>query len=798
MRSTTKLTSLLIAVIVYFSFSCNQQAKNENATTATESSPGSDELDRTSLPIKEPNYANDTTLDARNANAPARFEVKAPAKAPNVVIVLIDDEGFGQSSAFGGPINEPTLEKLAANGLKYNRFHTTALCSPTRVALLTGRNHHLNNAGAVMELATGFPGNSGARPNSVAPLAEMLRLNGYSTAAFGKYHETAPWEVSVSGPYDRWPTRSGFDKFYGFIGGETNQWAPAVYDGTVRVEVPHDPNYHFTTDMTNQAINWVSAQQSLTPDKPFYMYFATGATHAPHHAPKEYIDKYKGKFDQGWDKLREETFARQKALGVIPQDAKLTVRPKEIPAWDDQTPDQKKLFARQMETFAGFAEHTDHEVGRLVQAIEDMGEMDNTLFFYIVGDNGASAEGGPEGAYNEMMALNGIPGKAEQMMNHIDDWGSPNTFPHYAIGWAHAGNTPFQWTKQIASHFGGTRNGLVVHWPNGIKAKGEIRSQFTHVTDIAPTIMDAAGLPFPRSVNGTEQIPFSGVSFKFSFDDAKAADRHTTQYFEMFGNRGIYDHGWVACTRHSIPWLMVPNPPLKDDVWELYNVDEDFSEANNLASQNPGKLKELQDIFFQEATKNHVFPIDDRRAERFNAAIAGRPDLMGPRTSLTVFEGMTGISENAFINVKGRHYTITADVDLKDANTNGVIISQAGRFGGWVLYMKGGKPHHEYNFFGIEWTNIGSPKALGAGHHIIKYEFIPDSDKPGAGGKCSLYVDDQKVAEGTIPKTEPFMFSADEGVDVGMDSETNVSHDYKEGENKFTGKIRKVVINTKP
>jgi len=782
-------------IVLLFLVACSDQ-KQETAPTAETSSNG--DMDRTVLPIKEPGYPEETTLDARDAKAPARFEIKAPPKAPNVVIVLIDDQGFGVSSAFGGPVNEPTLDKLAANGLKYNRFHTTALCSPTRVALLTGRNHHLNNAGAVMELATGFPGNTGVRPNSIAPLAEMLRLNGYSTAAFGKYHETAPWEVSVSGPFDRWPTHSGFDKFYGFIGGETNQWAPAVYDGTVRVEVPHDPNYHFTTDMTNQAINWVSAQQSLTPDKPFYMYFATGATHAPHHAPKEYIDKYKGKFDHGWDKLREETFAKQKALGVIPQNAQLTPRPKEIPAWDDQKPDQKRLFARQMETFAGFAEHTDHEVGRLVDALEEMGELNNTLFLYVVGDNGSSAEGGPEGAYNEMMALNGIIGKADQMMDHIDDWGSPNTFPHFAIGWAHAGNTPFQWTKQIASHFGGTRNGMVVHWPNGIKAKGEIRSQFTHATDIAPTVMEAAGLPFPGSVNGTEQTPFSGVSFMYSFDDAKAADRHTTQYFEMFGNRGIYHEGWVACTRHSIPWLMVPNPPLKDDVWELYNVDEDFSEANDLAAKNPEKLKELQEIFNEEAKKNHVFPIDDRRSERFDASIAGRPDLMGPRTSLTVYEGMTGISENAFINVKNRKYSITADVELKDGNTNGVIISQAGRFGGWVLYMKGGKPHHEYNFFGIEWTNIGSPKALGAGHHIIKYEFIPNAAKPGAGAKCILYVDDQKVAEGTIPKTQPFIFSADEGVDVGMDSETNVSRDYKEGANKFTGKIRKVVVDTKP
>lgn len=782
--------TVLALVIMAGLVACDQASKQDEPSTTNSSG-----MDRSVLPIKEPTLTAITELDARNAKAPARFEVKAPEKAPNVVIVLIDDQGFGVSSAFGGPVNEPTLDKLAIAGLKYNRFHTTALCSPTRVALLTGRNHHLNNAGAIMELATGFPGNTGVRPNSIAPLAEMLRLNGYSTAAFGKYHETAPWEVSVSGPFDRWPTRSGFDKFYGFIGGETNQWAPAVYDGTVRVETPKDPNYHFTTDMTNQAINWVSAQQSLTPDKPFYIYFATGATHAPHHAPKEYIDKYKGKFDQGWDKLREETFARQKALGVIPQDAQLTARPKEIPAWDDQTPEQKKLFARQMEVFAGFAEHTDAEVGRLVQALEEMGELDNTLFLYVVGDNGCSAEGGPEGAYNEMMALNGIPGTASQMMDHIDDWGSPNTFPHFAIGWAHAGNTPFQWTKQIASHFGGTRNGMVVHWPEGIKAKGEVRSQFTHATDIAPTVLEAAGLPFPKSVNGTEQTPFSGTSFVFSFDDAKAADRHTTQYFEMFGNRGIYSNGWVACTRHSIPWILTKNPPLTSDTWELYNVDQDFSQANNLADNNPEKLKELQELFTQEATKNHVFPIDDRRSERFNAEIAGRPDLMGSRTALTVYEGMTGISENAFINIKGKPYTITSEVELKDGNTSGVIISQAGRFGGWALYMKGGKVKHEYNFFGLEHTNIASPKTLAAGKHEIKYQFVPDNPNPGAGGKCTLFVDGQKVAEGTIPKTQPFAFSADEGVDVGVDNETNVSNDYKMHENKFTGKIKKVTVD---
>ena len=779
----------IIPAIFTFLVSCNQSTENTTVSASEY------KMDRTILPIKEPVIEPVTEIDARKAVAPQRFVVKAPENAPNVVIVLIDDQGFGTASGFGGPVNEPTVDKLAASGLRYNRFHTTALCSPTRVAILTGRNHHLNNAGAIMELATGFQGNTGIRPNSVAPLAEMLRLNGYSTAMFGKYHETPPWEASVSGPFDRWPTHSGFDKFYGFIGGETNQWAPAVYDGTIRIEVPHDPNYHFTTDMTNQAINWVKAQQTLTPDKPFYIYFATGATHAPHHAPKEYIEKYKGKFDQGWDKLREETFARQKEMGIIPQDAQLTPRPKEIPSWDSQTPEQQRLFARQMEVFAAFAEHTDHEVGRLVSALEEIGELDNTLFLYVVGDNGSSAEGGPEGSYNELMALNGIVGHATQMMDHIDDWGGPNTFTHFAIGWAHATNTPFQWTKQVASHFGGTRNGMVVHWPKGIKAKGEVRSQFTHVTDVAPTVLEAAGLPFPNSVNGTMQTPFSGTSFAFSFEDAAAPDRHNTQYFEMFGNRGIYDNGWVACTRHSIPWLLTDLPPFDEDVWELYNVDEDFSEANNLAESNPEKLKELQALFVQEAIKNHVFPIDDRRFERFNAEIAGRGDIMGNRTSLTLYEGMAGIMENVFINNKNKNYTITSKVVLKTDNENGVIISQAGRFGGWSLYMKEGRLHHDYNFFGLEHTNIASVNAIGMGEHELKYEFVVDEYKPGTGGKCLLYVDGEKVAEGYIPKTQPFAYSGDEGVDIGMDNETNVTNDYKERDNKFTGKIKYVTVD---
>lgn len=754
--------------------------------------------DRMRLPIAEPTHPAINTLDARDAKAPPRFEVKAPAGAPNVVIVLIDDIGFGASSAFGGPIRMPTLEKMAGNGLRFNRFHTTALCSPTRTALLTGHNHHANNAGAIMELATAFPGNTGNRPKEITTLAQILRYNGFSTAAFGKYHETPPWEVSVSGPYDRWPTGSGFDKFYGFIGGETNQWAPAIYDGVTRIEHKQSPDYHFTTDMTDQAIRWVSAQQSLTPDKPFYMYFAPGATHAPHHAPKEWIAKYKGEFSGGWDKLREETFERQKKMGIIPANTKLTPRPKEIPAWDGMSADQKRLFERQMETFAGFAEHTDSEVGRLVAQLETIGELDNTLFFYIVGDNGASAEGGPEGTYNEMMALNGIVGKAEQMMEHIDEWGGPTTFPHYAIGWAWATNTPFQWTKQVASHFGGTRNGMVIHWPKGIKGDGSVRSQFHHVIDVAPTALEATKVPQPKTVDGIKQRPMDGVSMLYAAANAAAPDQRKTQYFEMFGNRGIYHEGWIACTRHSTPWIMAVLPPLKDDVWELYHVAEDFSQAENLATKNPAKLKELQNVFNMEAIRNHVFPIDDRRSERFDPQIAGRPDLLDGRTSLTVYPGMTGMMENAFINVKGRHHTIEAEIELKDDKTSGVVIAQAGYFGGWTLYFKNGKPHHEYNWFAIERTNIGGDAAVAPGKHIIRYEFIPDEAKPGTGGKSILSVDGKKIAEGKIAKTQPFAFSGDEGADVGIDAETNVSPDYQPGPpSAFSGTIFKVTVEQK-
>jgi arylsulfatase A-like enzyme len=753
-------------------------------------------VDRTVLPIAEPELPRATQLDARDAKAPARFEVKAPAGAPNVVVFLIDDIGFGHPGTFGGQIPMPTLDRLAARGLKYNRFHTTALCSPTRVALLTGRNHHTNNAGAIMEVATAFPGNTGARPQSVTPLAEILRQNGYSTSAFGKYHETAPWEVSVSGPFDRWPTHSGFDKFYGFIGGETNQWAPLVHDGTVKVEVEMTPDYHFTTDMTNQAIRWIRAQQSLTPDKPFFTYFATGATHAPHHVPKEWIAKFKGRFDGGWDRYREETFARQKQLGIIPANTKLAKKPADIKDWDQLGADEKRLFARQMEVFAAFAAHTDHEIGRVVSALEAMGELDNTLVLYLVGDNGASAEGGMDGMFNEMTYFNGVAETVPDMLKNIDKWGGPETFPHMAAGWAVAGSTPFMWTKQVASNFGGTRNPLVVSWPARIKARGEVRSQFQHVVDLAPTVLEAAGIPEPKSVNGVVQTPMAGVSMVYSFDDARAADRHPTQYFEIVGNRAIYHEGWVAATVHKAPWEAAPRRKLAEDVWELYDVREDFSQTNDLAASQPAKLKELQALFMKEAERYRVLPIDDRGLERFDPVLAGRPDLMAGRKSLTVYEGMTGMMENAFINVKNQSMTVTADVEVA-AGASGVILAQGGRFGGWSLYLKDGKPAYTYNFVGLQEYTVHASQPLPAGKATITLDFAYDGNGRGKGGTGTLFVNGTQVASGRVERTNANIFSADDAADVGVDEGTNVSSAYQEHANHFTGRIEKVRVDVR-
>jgi len=757
------------------------------------------DLDRMSLPIPDPIYPASTIVDARDATPPAPFKVTAPEGAPNVVIVLLDDLGFGGPSTFGGPINMPTLDALAAEGLRYNNFHTTALCSPTRTALKSGRNHHTGNAGSISETATSFPGNTGQIPNNVAPLAEILRLNGYNTAAFGKWHETAAWETSVSGPFVRWPTQQGFEKFYGFLGGETNQYSPMLFDGTARVEIPEDPNYHFSEDMTNKAISWIQFQQTMTPDKPFFVYYAPGASHAPHHVSPEWADRYNGVFDKGWDKIREETIARQIELGVVPAGTALAGKPDAIKGWDSLSADEQRLFTRQAEFFAGFTEHADAQVGRLVEALKAMNEYDNTLFIYIAGDNGTSAEGGTNGMFNEMTYFNGVEEKVEDMLARIDEWGGPNTFPHMASGWAVAFDAPFMWTKQVASNFGGTRNGMVIHWPNGIKAENQVRTQFHHVIDVAPTVLEAAHLPEPTTVNGIKQTPIEGVSMLYSFDDAKAEDRHKTQYFEIIGNRAIYHDGWLAGAVHKAPWEEAPRRDINSpDGWELYNVREDFSLSTNVAASHPEKLAEMQKLFLSEASRYHVLPMDDRSIERFDPIQAGRPDLMGDRTSLTLYDGMDGMLENVFLNVKNRSKTITADIEVPEGGANGVILAQGGRFGGWALYMKDGKPAYTYNWLGLKSNTVMAPSALPAGHATITFDFAYDGGGAGKGGMGTLMVNGKKVAEDRIDQTQPNMFSLDETADVGVDEATPVVEGIGEGSHtRFTGTINSVTLEVK-
>jgi arylsulfatase len=724
--------------------------------------------------------------------------LRPPAGAPNVLVVLIDDCGFGATSAFGGPVETPTAEHLAADGLKFNRFHTTALCSPTRAALLTGRNHHAVGFGGITEMATSAPGYNSMIPNSAAPLARTLNLNGYATAQFGKCHEVPVWETSPMGPFHQWPTGQGFEHFYGFIGGETNQYAPAIYRDTVPIEPERtaEEGYHFTEDMADHAIQWVRQQKALMADKPFFAYFAPGATHAPHHVPTEWSDKYKGRFDQGWDAIREETFARQKELGVIPDDAELTARPEQIPAWDDMDDDLKPVLARQMEVYAGFLEHTDHQVGRVIDALADLEILDDTLIYYIIGDNGASAEGLINGTFNELLSLNGVTDveTTEFMVSRINDFGTPAAFNHYAVGWAHAMDTPFQWTKQVASHWGGTRNGTIVHWPNGFTSRGEVRPQFHHVIDVAPTVLDAAGLPEPMFVEGVAQIPYHGVSMTYAFDDAGAGDRRETQYFEMFVNRGIYHHGWTAVTRHSTPWILAEHPPpIDQDVWELYGPD-DWTQSNDLAAEMPDKLAELQRLFILEASQYQVFPLDDRRVERFNSDLAGRP-LLIRGTSQLLFGGMGRISEHSVVNTKNKSHAITAQVSTPEGGASGVIIAQGGAFGGFSLYVTEGKLAYCYNHFGLAQYKVYGKSELPSGDHQVRMEFAYDGGGLGLGGTASLFVDGTQVGQGRIDRTVPMIFSADETTDVGGDTATPVSDDYGPKESHFTGTIDWVQID---
>ncbi|MCA9111140.1 MAG: arylsulfatase [Planctomycetaceae bacterium] len=724
---------------------------------------------------------------------PANFGLENP---PNILLVLIDDAGYGQFGTFGGGIPTPTMDRIANNGLRYTRFHTTALCSPTRAALLTGRNHHSVGSGVIGEAGTGFPGYSGIIPDTAATVAEVLREYGYANAWFGKNHNVPDWETSLVGPFDRWADGLGFDYFYGFVGGDTDQYHPALVENKKRLEPPETNEdgspYHFTTDIADHAIRMMRASKAVAPQRPFFVYFATGATHAPHQVPEEWIARFKGQFDDGWDAYREETIARQKKLGVVPQDTKLTPRPDSLPAWDSLPANEKKVYARMMEVFAGFTAHTDHEVGRVVDAIDAMGELENTLVIYMAGDNGSSAEGGINGLLNEMTFFNAIPEPLESKLAAINTLGTEKHYNHFPAAWAWAMDTPFQWTKQIASHFGGTRNGLAISWPKGIKARGEVRHQFHHVIDIAPTILELIGVEMPAQFNGVAQKPVEGVSLAYTFEDAKAKDRRTTQYFEMLGNQGIYHDGWMASAIRGVPWLSENKPgDLLDMPWELYHIDEDFSQANDLAEKHPEKVQELVKLFFAEGSKYNVLPLDDRKTARLD--VANRPSLTAGRTSFN-YPNLLRLPEGAAPDLKHKSHTITAAVDIPEGGAEGMLFTQGGRFAGYGLYVLDGKLVYDYNLAGVDQYTITSTGALPTGEVTLKAVYKTDADKPFAGATVTLFANDQQVGEGRVEKSIPNRVTLDETLDIGFDTGTPVGEGYKMPF-RFTGQLKSVTID---
>lgn len=750
------------------------------------------------LPIPTEKYRGSVPYDAREAGGrfPPIEPIRPPTAAPNILVVLLDDVGFGAPSAFGGPCATRTAEALAAGGLSYTRFHTTALCSPTRAALLTGRNHHSVGMGVITELATTAPGYTSVIPKTTASIAKVLNYNGYSTAQFGKCHEVPTWETGPAGPFERWPTGNGFEHFYGFIGGETSQWFPVVYEGTRPVVVPSDSDYHFMADMTERAIAWLRSQRSTAPDRPFFMYFAPGAAHAPHHVPKEWADRYRGMFDDGWDAQRLRTFERQRRLGVIPEGARLTPRHAEIPAWDDMPAALRPVLAREMEVYAGFLEYTDHHVGRLVEALRALGALDDTLILYILGDNGASGEGATIGTFNEMINFNGRSDleSPEFLIAHKDELGGRSAYNHYAVGWAHAMDTPYQWVKQVASHWGGTRNGMIVHWPAGIAARGEMRTQFHHVIDVAPTLLEAARLPAPSMVEGVQQRPIEGVSMLYSFDDPTAAERHEVQYFEMFGNRGIYCRGWTAVTRHGVPWELTEEVgrPFEDDTWELYDTRHDDTQAVDVSREHPELLHELQRQFLIEAARHDVLPLDDRRAERVLAEAAGRPTLVRGTTQ-TLFEG-TRLPAAAVLDIKNRSHAITAEIVVPPGGARGVIFAQGTRFGGYALYAPEGRIKYCYNFLGLESFVVEATEPLPEGAHQVRMEFAYDGGGLGAGGMVRLLVDGREVARGRVERTHSTIFSVDATGEVGDRHGSPIAADIEVSGNRWTGTIERVRI----
>lgn len=773
-------------------------------------------LDRTKLPIPDPVFKGKLgkTIDKCQPDWGLISDVKPPEGAPNVLLVLVDDAGFGNPSTFGGPVNTPNYTKLAEEGLRYNRHHVVALCSPTRAALLSSRNHHAVGFGSIGELAGPYPGYSAVRPLDCAPFPQVLQMNGYSTAAFGKMHITPDHVQGPAGPFERWPNGWGFEYFWGFVGGEAGQYDTNIDSNNLTLGAhggPEDREFYFPNAMADNAIKWIHGFNAHNPDKPWFIYYSTGCSHAPHHVPAEWSDKYKGKFDMGWDKYREETFERQKKLGVVPQDAVLTPRPEELPAWDSLSDDDKKFYARQMEVYAGYQENCDWNIGRVIGELERMGIRDNTLIIWIWGDNGASMEGTITGSFNEFTMQNGIGLTTEQqrgllqMYGGLEAWGGPALAPHYSAAWAWAGNCPFQWGKQIASHLGGTRDPMVVSWPNGIKERGGLRSQFTHVIDVGPTILDIVGLPQPTHVNGIQQEPMHGVSFKESLNDATSPEKHTQQYFEIFGNRAMYKDGWWAASRlPRIPWDATP-PTMKKFApgvldpdtleWELYNLNEDFTQANNLAAQNPDKVKELNDLWWAEADKYNVLPLLGGMAAFFGVV----PPL-GTRHTYTFWgSDVQNLHQGAAPQYKNRSYSITADLEVPAGGAEGVIAANVDALGGWSLFVQDGKLRHTYSFMGVQVYKQVSTEDVPTGKVQVKMDFEADKPVMAPGGTVRLYINDKEVGEGKMEHTVPLVFTAHSGLDIGCDNGEVVDREYEaQAPFAFTGKIEKVVFDVRP
>ncbi|MFX1759874.1 arylsulfatase [Rhodococcus sp. As11] len=760
-------------------------------------------MDRHALPIVTSSPQPSAAVDYRSQTRPFRRDepVRPPAGAPNVLLVMIDDVGFGAASAFGGPCRTPTAERLAEDGLKYTRFHTTALCSPTRAATLTGRNHHSVGMGVISEMAGAAPGYNGTRPASAATVARILQGNGYTTGAFGKMHQTPTWEMTPAGPFDRWPCREGFDKFYGFLGAESDQFNPVLYEDFTVVAPPRTPEegYHLSEDLVDRALAWIEGVNAVDENKPWFCYLPFGACHAPLQVPDEYLDKYRHEFDHGWDRQREITLERQKRLGVVPEDTVLAPWAPGLPHWDSLDDDAKKASARLMELYAAFLEHTDDQVGRLVDRLQETGALDNTLILYMLGDNGASAEGGLEGSFNYLAELNGYRSTTRDVLDRFDELGTPTSYPHYPASWALALDTPYQWAKQVASHYGGTRNGLIVHWPAGIAATGGLRHQWHHCVDITPTILEAAGVPAPHTVDGVAQMPMEGVAMNYTFDDPAAEERHVTQYFEIFGNRGIYHEGWTAVTAHRAPWHMATYglelSGLDEDRWELYDTTTDWSQARDLADEHPDALERLKQLFLTEAARYRVLPLDDRTVGRGSDPSSRPPHPFAGRRTVTLYPHMQGLVEKAAPSFFNRSFSLTARIDTRGSSCEGMLVGIGGRFGGFGFYVLESRPVFCYNFNGKEHTFVRGP-ALSEDVREVSVHFEYDGGGIGKGGRVTLLVDGVAVADGRVERTARAIFSMNEQLDIGIDRGSPVAEEIARRDRfAFSGTVHHVRID---